>query len=109
MVPETLKASGLFEIMRREKAHLACIIDAYGGFVGLVTLEDRPEVIVGEIADATDERNTEFPILPTQGAWNAHGLASLADVERVAGCSVEDSLDANTLSVLFMNRLERIP
>lgn len=109
VVPETLKVSVLFETMRTEKGHLACIIDEYGSFVGLVTLEDLLEEIVGDIADETDERSTEFPISPTEEGWLAHGLASLADVERVTGFAVEHTLNANTLSGLFMNRLERIP
>lgn len=109
VVPETLKVSRLFDIMRAEKAHMACIVDEYGAFVGLVTLEDLLEEIVGEIVDETDVAASEFPILVTAAGWSAHGLASLADVERDTGFVVSDDFNANTLSGLFMNRIERVP
>lgn len=109
VVPETLKVSRLFDIMRAEKAHMACIVDEYGGFVGLVTLEDLLEEIVGEIVDETDVEASEFPIVATAAGWSAHGLASLADVERDTGYVVSDDFNANTLSGLFMNRIERVP
>jgi CBS domain containing-hemolysin-like protein len=109
VVPETNKVSRLFDTMRAVKGHMACIVDEYGGFVGLVTLEDLLEEIVGDIADETDEANSDFPIAKTDTGWEAHGLASLADVERDTGFVVADNFNANTLSGLFMNRLERIP
>lgn len=109
VVTESLKVSGLFDMMRAEKAHMACIVDEYGTFVGLVTIEDLLEEIVGEIADETDENVSEFPIVETATGWKAHGLASLADVERETGFVPSDQVNVNTLSGLFMNRLERIP
>ena len=109
VVPETLKISILFETMRTEKAHLACVIDEYGSFVGLVTMEDLLEEIVGDIIDETDDESLEFPITPDQSGWQAHGFASLADVERVTGYIVPDDVNANTLSGLFMKHLQSIP
>ncbi|MDA1324463.1 MAG: hemolysin family protein [Proteobacteria bacterium] len=108
VVPETLKVSRLFDTMRTTRAHMACVIDEYGAFVGLVTLEDLLEEIVGDIADETDEAVTDFEIIKEGDHWLAHGLASLADIERETGFSVEDAFHANTLSGLIMNRLERI-
>jgi CBS domain containing-hemolysin-like protein len=109
VVTESLKVSGLFDMMRAEKAHMACIADEYGTFVGLVTIEDLLEEIVGEIADETDENVSEFPIVETTTGWTAHGLASLADVERETGFFPAEPVNVNTLSGLFMHRLERIP
>lgn len=109
VVTESLKVSGLFDMMRAKKAHMACIVDEYGTFVGLVTIEDLLEEIVGEIADETDENISEFPIVETATGWKAHGLASLADVERETAFVPTDPVNVNTLSGLFMSRLERIP
>jgi CBS domain containing-hemolysin-like protein len=108
MVPESLKVSRLFELMRTEHAHMAFAMDEYGAFAGLVTLEDLLEEIVGEIADEGDEIEARYSIVVTDLGWEAHGLVPLADVERVVGMKVEDELDANTLSGLFMQRLERM-
>jgi len=108
VIPESLKVSSLFETMRTERAHMACIIDEYGAFVGLVTLEDLLEEIVGEIADETDTAMTEFEVVEEDGHWLAHGLAPLADIERITGFSVDPSLRANTLSGLIMGELGKI-
>ncbi|MBT5570752.1 MAG: HlyC/CorC family transporter [Alphaproteobacteria bacterium] len=109
VVPESLKVSRLFEDMREKRAHMACVVDEYGSFVGLVTLEDLLEEIVGEIADETDTAEQVFPIERKDDHWIAHGLASLADIERDTGFAVEDSFEANTISGFLMSRLQRIP
>ncbi|MFT5180612.1 MAG: CBS domain containing-hemolysin-like protein [Alphaproteobacteria bacterium] len=109
VVPETQKVSSLFEMMRQERAHMACIIDEYGTFVGIVTLEDLLEEIVGEIADETDVSEQVFPVTEEGDHWIAHGLASLADIERLTGFTVPDTYRANTISGLLMRKLRRIP
>ena len=109
VIPETQKVSRLFDLMRQERAHMACIIDEYGTFVGIVTLEDLLEEIVGEIADETDVSEQVFPVAAEDDHWIAHGLASLADIERVTGFAVPDSYKANTISGLLMRKLQRIP
>ena len=109
VVPETLKISSLFDTMRAERSHIAMVIDEYGGFVGLVTMEDLLEEIVGEIEDETDDAEFEADITKQGDHWVADGLTPLADVERAVGFAVEDTFNANTLSGLIMHRLEKIP
>lgn len=109
VVPETLPVRGLFDTMRSKRAHMACVIDEYGAFAGLVTLEDLIEEIVGEIGDETDTDETEFIISDEGDHWLAEGLATFSDIERMTGFHVNEDLDANTLSGLFMVRLGRIP
>ncbi|HZP43892.1 MAG TPA: hemolysin family protein [Candidatus Binatia bacterium] len=58
-VPETKKATELLREMRREKFHMAIVIDEYGSAAGLVTLEDLLEELVGEIADEHDVEERE--------------------------------------------------
>ena len=110
VVPESQKVSTLFEEMRSTRAHMAFVVDEYGEFVGVITLEDLLEEIVGEIQDETDIQETPVPIkLVEEGVWEADGLASLGDIERVVGMVVPADLDANSLSGLLMSRLERMP
>jgi len=110
VVPETQKVSELFEIMRANRAHLAIVVDEYGTFIGIVSMEDLLEEIVGEIHDETDNEQAEFTIEATSDdRWEADGLVTLSDLEKAIGFHVPDDLDANTLSGLFMSRLERMP
>lgn len=109
VVPETLKVSKLFDDMREKRAHMACVVDEYGTFAGLITLEDLLEEIVGEIADETDVSEQVFPVEKEEDHWIVHGLASLADIERETNFTVPDSFDANTVSGFLMASLQRIP
>lgn len=110
VVPETQKVSELFEIMRTSRAHLAIVIDEYGTFAGIVSLEDLLEEIVGEIHDETDAEQAEFSIETiANDRWEADGLVTLSDLEKSIDFLVPDDLDANTLSGLFMSRLQRMP
>ena len=110
VVPETQKVSELFEIMRTSRAHLAIVIDEYGTFAGIVSLEDLLEEIVGEIHDETDAEQAEFSIETiAEDRWEADGLVTLSDLEKSIDFLVPDDLDANTLSGLFMSRLQRMP
>lgn len=109
IVPETTKVAGLFEMMRDRRAHMACVIDEYGVFAGVVTLEDLLEEIVGEIADETDDLEPDFPITWKGNYWEAHGLVPLTDLERETSFRSDSSLNVNTASGLMMSALERMP
>ena len=110
VIPETQLVARLFEQMRASRAHMAFVIDEYGTFVGIVTLEDLLEEIVGEIHDETDERDELVDLVTvSDDQWDAPGLVSLNDLEKTIGLAVPTDLDANTLSGLFMHRLARVP
>lgn len=108
-VPESLRIAALFDMMRQGRQHMAFVVDEYGDFVGLVTLEDLLEEIVGDIVDETDVASSEYPVTVVQEGWQAHGLAPLGDVCRVTGMTIPADVAANTLSGLFMQRLKRMP
>ena len=109
IVPETSKIKDLFDRMRVERSHIAFMIDEYGSFAGLVSMEDLLEELVGEIADETDDVESEFDIIKNDDHWIAHGLAPLVDVERAIGYESDEDGNANTLSGLIMNKLGQLP
>jgi CBS domain containing-hemolysin-like protein len=108
-VPETIPVQKVFEMMRTSRNHMAFVVDEYGEFVGLVTLEDLLEEIVGDISDELDEKVSEYAVIRHDDHWSAHGLAPLSDVERATGFPVPSEVEANTLSGLFAALLDRMP
>jgi len=108
-VPGTIPVEKAFEMMRTTRGHMALVVDEYGEFVGLVTLEDLLEEIVGDISDELDETVSEYAVREVGGHWEAHGLTPLTDVEKVTGLEVPADVEGKTLSGLFAALLDRLP
>lgn len=81
-VPESTSISVLFKKFKKEKEHMAIIIDEYGGTSGLVTIEDILEEIVGEIQDEFDEGLEEIQLL-NDGNYIVDGKVILDDIEDI--------------------------
>ena len=81
-VPETLKADVLFQQMKQRRTYYAVVLDEYGGPLGVVTIRDLLEQLVGEI-----QQEGELPeIQPLEeGTWRIQGSAPLDDVARTLG------------------------
>jgi CBS domain containing-hemolysin-like protein len=105
-VPETLPLDKLLVELRRHKAHLAIVLDEFGGTAGLVTLEDLVEEIVGEVGEGSSaetavERRAD-------GSIALDGLLPLEDVNERLGLDLEDPHYA-TLGGYVFGRLGRMP
>ncbi len=106
-VPETTPLKEQLTAFLHKKRHFALVVDEYGEVMGLVTLEDIIEEIVGEISD---EHDVEFEGIRQQpdGSVNIDGHVSIRDVNRHLGWSLPDE-DATTLAGLVIHETQNIP
>ena len=89
-VPGTIRIDDLLEEFRENKNHMAILIDEYGGTMGLVTMEDILEEIVGDISDEYDEEEQPFYYIATDGSYVFEGKTPLEDFIDVTGVLEKD-------------------
>ncbi len=106
-VPESKLIDSLLEEFKREKLHIAIVVDEYGGVAGLVTMEDLLEEIVGEIQDEYDTE--EAPIQRIgEGVWRVYGRVTLDEVSEEIGVELPGD-EADTIGGLVYQLAGAIP
>ena len=106
-IPETTPLLQQMMAFRSKRHHLACVIDEYGAFSGVVTLEDILEVIVGEIEDEHDTHSTH--IRPTKdGAYLIEGDVTIRELNKHLGTEIPDE-DFSTLGGLLIHESRSVP
>jgi CBS domain containing-hemolysin-like protein len=109
IVPETRPLDDLLHDLQVQRTSLSVVVDEYGRTVGIVTVEDILEEVVGEIEDETDPRATEVRRL-TNGDFFVRGHVSLGDLED-AGIDLPgaDSETYNSVGGYVFGELGRLP
>lgn len=107
-VPESMTAVHVLQTLQKQRVHLAVVVDEFGGTVGLVTLEDLLEEIVGEISD--EYAPIEIPdfVKVAPGIFDIDADVTLDEVERELAVSFEENED-DTLGGYIFSRLGRKP
>ncbi|MCO4811398.1 MAG: HlyC/CorC family transporter [Gammaproteobacteria bacterium] len=108
VVPETVALDSLLRTFRQTRRHMALVVDEYGDFQGIVTLEDVIEEVVGDIFDESDLPHEDLWQHPN-GTVRAFGSAELHRVCRLLGIEMPDDIEVATLSGLLSELLGRIP
>jgi putative hemolysin len=107
-VPESQSAASVLKDMRKGRHHLAIVIDEFGGFSGIVTLEDLLEQIVGDIRDEHDVE--EAPIADLgDGRLIVDGSLALADLGRYLGTELPADGDYHSLGGFLAAHHGRVP
>ncbi|HLL87385.1 MAG TPA: transporter associated domain-containing protein, partial [Thermoleophilaceae bacterium] len=108
MVPETRALDDLLADLQRERVSVAVVVDEYGRTVGIVSVEDIVEEVVGEIADETDSTATSVRRL-ANGDWYVRGHIPFTDLDDY-GLHFEVDSDAyNSVGGFVFNELGRLP
>jgi putative hemolysin len=107
-VPQTMKASDLLVQLQTGQQHLAIVVDEYGGAVGICTIEDLLETIVGDIED---EYDTEAPAIRLErpGAWRVEARTSVTRINAELDVGLPESEDYETVAGLLIEKFRRIP
>jgi putative hemolysin len=108
-VPDSMQISDLLRDLQSRRTHMAIVVNEFGTVIGLVTIEDLLEEIVGEIRDEFDV-DEEQPVqeLP-DGSLLVQGSVPLTDLKERYGLPFEQTPDYRTVAGLVLARLKRFP
>jgi len=107
-VPESKRLNMLLKEFRRNRNHMAIVVDEYGGVSGLVTIEDVIEQIVGEIDDEFDVEDDQNIRKEAERQFSVRGVTRLDEFNDYFGTQLaEDGFD--TIAGLVMKQLGRLP
>ena len=108
-IPESKRLNVLLEDFRKNRNHIAIVVDEYGGVAGLVTIEDVLEQIVGDIEDEFDFDETEANIvLDGNGNYRVKAYTDLTDINEELGTNFSTE-DFDTIGGLVLAHVGRLP
>ena len=108
VVPETKPVAQLLGEFQQGRSHMAMIVDEFGTIVGLVTVEDVLEQVVGPIRDEYDEK-AQAPAAPEAAEVELDGAARIRDLETEYGIQIPSDDGFETLAGFLLYKLGAIP
>lgn len=112
IVPETVGTDVLFSNMQKEKTHFVIAADEYGGFAGIVTMDDLLSEIVGDIEDEEydeeDEEELGDIVKIGENEWDVDGMTDLEELSDVVGIELPTD-EFDTLSGLVLDCIDYVP
>ena len=106
-IPETTSVLDQLQEFKKKQRHLAFVVDEYGTLMGIVTLEDIIEEIVGDIEDEHDIK-IKGAKKSKDGKYTISGNVTIRDINREFGWNLPDK-DASTLAGLIFHEIKTIP
>jgi len=108
-IPESKRLNELLRDFRRNRNHMAVVVDEYGGVAGLVTIEDVLEQVVGEIEDEYDLDETDANIQPARdGGYRVRAQTAIADFNATFGTRFSDA-EFDTVGGLLLSHFGHLP
>ena len=108
VVPETKPVTQLLGEFQQGRSHMAMVVDEFGTIVGLVTVEDVLEQVVGPIRDESDEKSQALPG-PERNEIELDGTTRIRDLESEYGIQIPTDAGFETLAGYLLFRLGAIP
>jgi CBS domain containing-hemolysin-like protein len=108
LLPETLPLAGVLDRLRGEHRQLACVVDEFGAFAGVISLEDVAEELVGQILDEDDHAEPGAQ-QRQDGSWLVPGRWRIDEVADATGLALPEGEHYDTVAGLVMARLGRVP
>lgn len=108
VVPELMDLPDTVKELRDSSEKLACVIDEYGGFIGIVTMEDLAEEILGDVTDEHDLEETEEITETDDSHWIVDGDTPIDEIERAVGHDLPDG-DYETIAGLLIAQSSSLP
>jgi CBS domain containing-hemolysin-like protein len=106
-VPPTCRLERLLQLFLERKSHFSIVVDEYGGTLGLVTLENILEELVGQIQDEFDQ---EKPLVEKKGdEWKIEGTLPLHELSELVGEELEAGEEVSTTSGFVTHKLGGFP
>ena len=108
-VSEHIKIDDLLQVLKTKKTHMAIVVDEFGGTMGIVTMEDIIEELIGDVFDEHDEVTNDYQELP-DGSFKVKCSADLDDFFDKFDIVVDDEEDMpQTVNGFIMKELESFP
>ena len=104
---EYKKMTQLFQEMKKERVHMAIVLDEYGGTAGIITMEDLLEEIVGEIEDEYDDETEEIEVIK-EDEYIVDGSTRISLVNDMLGTSIE-SEEFDSIGGVLIGQLGKLP
>lgn len=107
-VPETKSIIEILKEFKALKVHIAMVLDEYGGIVGLLTIEDLIEEIVGEIRDEFDTEEEEFITQIDENSYEVDAMIDIETLDKELCLNLPESDDYESLGGLIVTELGRL-
>ena len=108
-VPESKRLDILLKEFRRNRNHMAIVVDEYGGVAGLCTIEDVIEQIVGDIDDEFDVEDDQNIRRDAERQFTVRGVTRIDEFNEYFGAKLSEEEGVDTIAGLVMKQLGRLP
>jgi len=108
-VPESKRLNVLLREFRRNRNHMAIVVDEYGGVAGLCTIEDVIEQIVGDIDDEFDVEDDQNIRRDAERQFTVRGVTRIGEFNEYFGAHLSEGEGVDTIAGLLLKQLGRLP